>query len=384
MTNAENAARKYVPDFVRLLRSDAMLSKKYLEISVLCLVGGFSPAKADNAAESAPTRISTASAHALDSMAPHGHWAARLTLLHNGYDQRYDNRKDRVDLDAETNRALTAFGASLDTRVTTEFAELLLGYGVTENLTLGAIVPYASTRSRVTLTEAAPGTMAAVLGGLGYAKPLATRVTSGWSDPTLGALWRFRQSARASAVLGFGVRVGLAKADDPDDPVDIPPGDGSTDLRFRLEYFRDLGKGWDLRLLGEHQAQLPDAVVARPGGPFSPTKEKLKRNLGDYQEFDVELGKTWGDWRASGTWHRYQEAPDRYTSWIGTDTRALSSDTRTLADQYRVGITWSGVRAWRAGKLFMPLIVKLEMQDAFRGRNFVDVRDIYLRVTGLF
>jgi len=384
LTNAENAARKYFPDFVRLLRSDAMLSKKYLEISVLCLVGGFSPAKADNAAESAPTRISTASAHALDSMAPHGHWAARLTLLHNGYDQRYDNRKDRVDLDAETNRALTAFGASLDTRVTTEFAELLLGYGVTENLTLGAIVPYASTRSRVTLTEAAPGTMAAVLGGLGYAKPLATRVTSGWSDPTLGALWRFRQSARASAVLGFGVRVGLAKADDPDDPVDIPPGDGSTDLRFRLEYFRDLGKGWDLRLLGEHQAQLPDAVVARPGGPFSPTKEKLKRNLGDYQEFDVELGKTWGDWRASGTWHRYQEAPDRYTSWIGTDTRALSSDTRTLADQYRVGITWSGVRAWRAGKLFMPLIVKLEMQDAFRGRNFVDVRDIYLRVTGLF
>lgn len=384
MTNAENAARKYFPDFVRLLRSDAMLSKKYLEISVLCLVGGFSPAKADNAAESAPTRISTASAHALDSMAPHGHWAARLTLLHNGYDQRYDNRKDRVDLDAETNRALTAFGASLDTRVTTEFAELLLGYGVTENLTLGAIVPYASTRSRVTLTEAAPGTMAAVLGGLGYAQPLATRVTSGWSDPTLGALWRFRQSARASAVLGFGVRVGLAKADDPDDPVDIPPGDGSTDLRFRLEYFRDLGKGWDLRLLGEHQAQLPDAVVARPGGPFSPTKEKLKRNLGDYQEFDVELGKTWGDWRASGTWHRYQEAPDRYTSWIGTDTRALSSDTRTLADQYRVGITWSGVRAWRAGKLFMPLIVKLEMQDAFRGRNFVDVRDIYLRVTGLF
>lgn len=384
MTNAENAARKYFPDFVRLLRSDAMLSKKYLEISVLCLVGGFSPAKADNAAESAPTRISTASAHALDSMAPHGHWAARLTLLHNGYDQRYDNRKDRVDLDAETNRALSALGASLDTRVTTEFAELLLGYGVTENLTLGAIVPYASTRSRVTLTEAAPGTMAAVLGGLGYAKPLATRVTSGWSDPTLGALWRFRQSARASAVLGFGVRVGLAKADDPDDPVDIPPGDGSTDLRFRLEYFRDLGKGWDLRLLGEHQAQLPDAVVARPGGPFSPTKEKLKRNLGDYQEFDVELGKTWGDWRASGTWHRYQEAPDRYTSWIGTDTRALSSDTRTLADQYRVGITWSGVRAWRAGKLFMPLIVKLEMQDAFRGRNFVDVRDIYLRVTGLF
>jgi hypothetical protein len=32
----------------------------------------------------------------------------------------------------------------------------------------------------------------------------------------------------------------------------------------------------------------------------------------------------------------------------------------------------------------MPLIVKLEMQDAVRGRNFVDVRDVYLRITSFF
>ncbi len=104
----------------------------------------------------------------------------------------------------------------------------------------------------------------------------------------------------------------------------------------------------------------------------------------DYQEFDIELGKSLGDWRVSGTWHRYQEAPDRYTSRIGTDTGPLSAYTDTQADQLRIGVTWSGIRAWREGRLFMPLIVKLEMQDAVRGRNFVDVRDVYLRITSFF
>ena len=355
-----------------------------MRVGALCLLTCTSPVQAETATPSLPA----ATAHALDGLAPSNHWAARLTVLQNGYDQRYDNNKNRVDLDADANALLVpGFGVTLDSDVTTEFIELMLGYGVTENLTLGVIVPYARTTSRLALSEAAPGNIAVLqgtLGALGYTRPLASRAVSGFSDPTLGALWRFHQSARDSAVLGFGVRFGVAKADDPDDLADIPPGDGSTDFRFRLEYFRDLGNGWDLRLLGEHQIQTADKVVMRPGGPFSAPKETLKRNLGDYQEFDIELGKTWGDWRVSGTWHRYQEEADRYTSSIGTNTSALSANTETLADQFRFGVTWSGVRAWRAGRLFMPLVVKLEMQDAFRGRNFVDVRDVYLRVTGLF
>ena len=359
---------------------------KPIQAGLLCLLSWAVAVHADtsNAVDANDPPLAAATAHALDGMAPAGHWAARLTLLRNGYDQRYDDQKKRVDLDADANLSLAALGASLDTEVTTEFAELLLGYGVSENLTVGVIIPWARTTSRLKLTEAVPGTVAGVVNGLGYNKPLETHAVSGFSDPTLGALWRFHQREHDSAVAGFGLRLGVAKDDDPDDPADIPPGDGSTDLRFRLEYFRDLGSGWDLRLLGEHQVQLPDEVVMRPGGAFSPAKEKLKRNLGDYQEFDIELGKAWGDWRVSGTWHRYQEEPDRYTSKIGSDTSALSANTDTLADQFRFGVTWSGVRAWRSGKLFMPLIIKLEMQDAFRGRNFVDVRDVYLRVTGLF
>lgn len=350
----------------------------------LCLSSALA-AGASAADESPESPLPASAIHALDAMAPAGHWAARLTVLRNGYDHRFDNNGKRVDLDTDANQALSIFGVTLDSDITTDFLELLLGYGVTENLTLGAIVPYTRTTSRVRLSGPAPGqgALQATLAGLGY-KPLASTASAGFSDPTLGALWRFHKGHHDSAVLGAGVRLGVAKADDPNDLADVPPGDGSTDLRFRIEYFRDLGRGWDLRLLGEHQVQLPDRVVARPGGPFDPIREKLKRNLGDYQEFDIELGKSVGDWRFSTTWHRYQEQTDRYTSLIGTNTSALSANTDTLADQLRVGLTWSGIRAWRAGKLFMPLIVKLEMQDAVRGRNFVDVRDVYLRITSFF
>ncbi len=338
--------------------------------------------------------IPAAAGFALDGMAPAGHWATRLTVLRNSYDTRFDDNGRRVDLDTGYDDLdLTLLNPALagrlrvDSDVVTEYAELMLGYGINENLTLGAIIPWTRTKTNVRFgVDGGIGTagMTALLGALGY-KPPRSAASSGFSDPTLGLLWRFHKSERDSAVFGFGVRLGIAHADDPDDLFDVPPGDGSNDLRTRLEYFRDLGSGWDMRLLGEYQIQLPDHVTMRPGNPLTTaTKERLKRNLGDYWESDIEFGRRFGDWRLSATWHRYQEMADHYTSSIGTDTRYLSSNTDTRADQLRLGLTWSGIDAWRAKHLPLPLIVKLEIQDAVSGRNFVGVRDVYLRVSSFF
>jgi hypothetical protein len=357
----------------------------------LCLSLIALPAWAEPAAA-----LPAASLHGLDGMAPAGHWAARLTVLRNDYDRRYDDDGRRVDYDQGYDGLdLAGLGIpgvsgvlNLDTKVVTEYGELMFGYGVTEDLTVGAIVPLARTRTKLRMSVdggiGTDGLQGILTGVLGY-QPLRGTESSGLGDPTVGALWRFYKSERDSAILGFGVRFGVAPADDPDDLADVPPGDGSTDLRYRFEYFRDLGAGFDLRFLAEYQVQLPDHATLRPGHPLTTAStERLERDLGDYWEWDIELGKSLGDWRVSATWHRYQEEPDRYTSKIGTDTRFLMANTDTLADQYRVGLTWSGVNAWRAGRLPLPLIVKLEMQDAFRGRNFVDVRDVYLRVTSFF
>lgn len=361
-----------------------------LATGLFCLTVMAAPAWAGTA------ELPTASLHGLDGMAPAGHWAARLTLLRNGYDKRYDDDGHRVDYDQGYDgldlAGLGIPGVSgvldLDTRVVTEYAELMFGYGVDEDFTVGAIVPFARTRSKVRMAVdggiGTAGLQALLTGALGY-MPLQTTASSGLGDPTLGMLWRFHKSERDSAILGLGIRLGVSPADDPDDLADVPPGDGSTDLRYRFEYFRDLGAGFDLRLLAEYQVQLPDRVTLRPGHPLTTvTKERLERDLGDYWEWDLELGKRFGDWRISATWHRYQEEPDRYTSRLGTDTSFLMANTDTLADQYRVALAWSGIRAWQAGRLPLPLIVKLEVQDAFAGRNFVDVRDVYLRVTSFF
>lgn len=362
-----------------------------LALAALCAL--LVPATCAQAAEIPEIPIASATLHALDGMAPAGHWAARVTALRNSYTRRYDNSGRRVDLDAaydglDLARVGLAGTLRLDTQVITEYTELMFGYGVTEDLTVGAIIPWATTHTRARVAVdggvGTAGLQTALAAGLGY-RPLASTSAGGLGDPTFGLLWRFHKSARDSALFGFGVRVGMAPPDDPNNLLDVPPGDGSTDLRLRLEYFRDLGRGFDLRLLAEHQIQFADEVTLRPGNPLtSPRSERLRRDLGDYQEFDIELGKSIGDWRLSATWHRYQEAADRYTSKIGSDTSFLNANTETRADQYRIGLTWSGVRAWQAGRLPLPLIVKLEMQDAFRGRNFVDVRDIYLRVTSLF
>ena len=385
--------------------------------------------------------LPAATGFALDGMAPQGRWAARLTLLHNGYTQKFDDRGNTVDLDAGADGvaldanvlpALAPLGPgaslgtlSLDTHITTAYGELALGYGVTDNLTVGIILPAAKTRTKAAFSVnggnvgfnplfnpalppgetnypfAPVGGAVTPLGSagvqqlltdpaFGYAyKPLASTSASGLGDPTVGALWRFHQSGRDSAVLGFGVRFGLAEADDPDDLLDVPVSGGAPTLRARLEYFRDLGAGFDLHLLAEHLEQLPDERTLRvpaPGALLAPaaSKETLNRDLGDYQEYDIEVGYRWGDWRTAATWHRFQKDADRYTAPSGADTSALSAHTVTVADQWRLGISWSGIAAWQAGKLPLPLIVKLEMQDAFDGRNFVKVRDLYLRITSLF
>jgi hypothetical protein len=337
--------------------------------------------------------LPAASGYGLDGMAPSGHWASRVTLLRNGYTMRYDDDRKRVDLDAGMDGLdLASLGLAgtlrLDTSVVTEYAELMFGYGVTADLTVGAIIPYARTTTKVRFAVdggiGTAGLQSVLSGPLGY-KPLQSTRSEGIGDPTVGMLWRFRKNELDSAILGLGVRFGMAKADDPNNLVDIPPGDGSTDLRARLEYFRDLGAGFDLHLLGEYFWQLEDKVRARPGNPLTTaTTENLRRKLGNYYEHDIEIGKRFGDWRIAGTWHRYRESADRYTSSIGTDTSYLNANTGTLADQLRLSVSWSGVDAWLSGKFAAPLIVKLEVQDAVRGRNFVDVRDVYLRLSTFF
>ena len=385
--------------------------------------------------------IPASSGHALDAMAPSGHWAARIELRTNSYDRWYDNAGTETAFNAPFNGlnmngsvfpALSLMGpgatlgtSSLYTRADLQSAQIILGYGLSDDLTLGFIFPFVKTHTKVDFSVAGgnvgfnplfnpnvavgpanfpfapvggPVTPMGTAGvkqlitdpafGYGYAS-VSDSQTSGLSDSTVGLLWRFFKNERSSVVLGAGVRVGVAQGDNPDSLVDIPVGDGSNDLRLRMEYFRDLGSEFDLHLLAENFTQLPDHATMRvpQAGQLLATansKERLSRNLGDYQEYDVELGHRWGAWRASATAHLYTKRSDRYTSALGTDTRALEANTSIRADQRRASVSWSGINAWQAGHLPLPLIIKLEMQDTYGGRNFPKVRDYYVQATSFF
>lgn len=379
--------------------------------------------------------------HGLDSMAPAGHWAVRIEVRENSYDRWFDNsgneqtfnaEYDGLDLNGSVFPALSLLGvdatlgtSSLYSRSELQATQLIVAYGINDNVTFGLILPYVETHSRIDFSVAGgnvgfnplfdPDTAIGVtnfpfapvggtvtpagtdgvkqlisdpLYGYGYA-PVETNTTSGLSDSTAGVLWRYYQDDYSSALLGIGIRFGLASGDNPDSLVDIPIGDGSNDLRVRMEYFRDLGHAFDLHLLAESFTQLSDHVTMRvpQAGQLlatSASKERLERNLGDYQEYDVELGHHWADWRASVTAHLYTRQQDRYRSSKGTDTSELEANTRVRADQWRASLSWSGINSWREGNIPLPLIVKFETQDTYGGKNFPRVRDYYLQITSLF
>lgn len=386
--------------------------------------------------------LPSSSSYALEGMAPANRWAVRLEVRSNGYDKRYNNQGKREDLDAvfdgvELNGSVfsalallgpaATFGTTaMDTRVDLERTELTLAYGITENITIGMLLPYTRTHTSVRFSVQggnvgfnplfnpgqpmgpanfpfAPvgGGAAAPIGtagvkqlitdpafGYAYADIGDTRV-SGLDDPTLGVLWRMYKGAADSLVLAAGVRFGVADGDDPDNLLDAPTGDGSTDIRSRLEYFRDLGAGFDARVLIESKIQTSDTLSKRVpvSGQLLATansKEKLERDLGDIRECDLELGHRWSDWRAAATWHRYEKSGDDYGSDRGTDVSSVEANTAAYANQWRASVSWSGINAWRAGNFALPLILKLEMQETYAARNFPDVRDVYLNATTFF
>lgn len=385
--------------------------------------------------------LPTPTAFGLNTMAPESSWGVRFEQRTNEYNQRYDQHGnlqplgasfDNIPLNSSIFAALAPLGAGAslgNTRfksdVRNQISTLTIGYGLTPDLTLGAIIPYVKSHTRVIfdVTGATVGAnpefdasqpisagnfpFAPAGGGVapldtsgvqnvltnpayGYQyKRIQPQQSEGFSDPTIGVLWRAYKAADQSLILGIGWRVGLARKDDPDNLLDTPPGDGSDDLRTRIEYFKNIGSHLDLRLLADYNWQTRDSASMRiPSSgqllALASSKQRLQRDLGDFYETDIEVGYRWSNWRCAATWHRYEKQSDTYRSDIGTDTSGLETNTYTRADQYRLSATWSGIQAWQQGKLPLPLIVRLEMQDTFSGRNFVDVRDIYLQVTALF
>ena len=386
--------------------------------------------------------ITTSSRHALAPIAPDGKWIfqleARSTYYNSMYDQNGKNQAlgsdyNGVQLDRSVFPLLALMGpgaslgsVSLVSDVSVQRAQFTLGYGLSDNVTLGLIGTVDSITNHVQFT-AGGGNIgsnpafnpAAAIGpanfpfapvgagalqpmrtidinsilvnpAFGYAyKPIQASKTHGLSTLLLGTVWRAYQGDSDSVVLAFGVRGSFAKEKDPDNLFDVPVDDGTTDVLTQIEYYRQMTSMFDVRLMARRVFQLSDRITARVAAPgqllaLASSKEILDRNMGDYWEYDVETGVSMGNWRISGTWHRFLKKADHYYSPRSQDVTALMQNTAIRADQWRLGVSWSGLDAWLKKEISIPLMVKFEMQDTLRGRNMGDLRDYYLLVTSFY
>lgn len=381
--------------------------------------------------------------HFLSDMVPAGHWAARAEWRYGVSDDRYDERGERVPLAADLNGvdlngavvpllAALGPGASLgSTDLTWKISgvrqRLTVGYGVSDDLTVGFILPYGTTHSHVDFAMLG-GNLAAnplfnptqpispansplvPVGMLGTTTPVGTAgvqdllsnpiygyeydpvgsvTVSGILDPSVGLRWRFLRGERYSLILTPALRIGMTERNDPDNLFDARLEDGSTDVEMAVDYLRRLNGRFDTRINVKYTWQTPDQYTARALAigeslvPISRT-EKLKRDLGDIAESTLELGYRIGAWRASAAVElSYQGATD-YSSPRGQTVSGLEHNTDRFANNAYLGLAWSGVNAWRENRLPLPLFVSLAYRGTYRGENVVNSDNLYLTVTGIF
>jgi len=384
--------------------------------------------------------LSSSTKHALFSLAPKGHWAIEVERKNRTTQKHYNNsgkesligeEYNGINLNQDIFPSLAIFGegatlgkTQTDMALDFDYTTLRLGYGVTKDLTIGVIVPYREKRTKVNFSisdgniglnpnfnatqsisaQNSPYLPTSVAGvtplttaqlqdilaskGLEY-KPLETIERSGFADPTVGLIYNAYSSSEDAFVLSLGYNIPMAEKDDPDVLIPTNIGDGNPTLRLRLEYFKDLEYDFDLYGKFEYGLELEDKVTKRvpKEGEFLAPKsstERLNRDIGDYRIYNVGVGKTWGEYRASVAWRKSEKDADTYYSAKGTDVSMLENNTVASSSQFEGSLSWSGVDAWREGTMPLPLVVTLNYRDRYEGKNSLKWQEVYLNVTSFF
>lgn len=384
--------------------------------------------------------FSSSTKHALSSLAPKGHWAIRIEGKHRTTAYSYSNSGNKEALGSDYNElnldkdvfpslALFGDGATLgitktDIELESHYTKFMIGYGLTKNITVGLILPYREKTTKVDFSISGatlglnpdfnanqavsttnlpylpvsvkgvePLTTAQLQGilmseGLEY-KPLQSIQRSGLADPTIGVLWNMYNTEKESLLFSTGYDIAMAEKDDPDNLISTNIGNGNSAIRLRLEYFRDLENDFDTYGMCEYGIELEDTVVKRvpQEGEILALKsstERLNRDIGDYRFYELGIGKTWGEYRVSSSWRRSEKDADAYQSIKGTDVSILERRTEAYIHQFEGSFSWSGIDAWRKGKIPFPLIVKLNYRDTYEGKNALKWKEVYLSLTSFF
>lgn len=302
-------------------------------------------------------------------MAPGDHWIVRLDPRYAVIDEEFDSSGNKTD---------TLFKSSYT------YVRFILAYGVTDDLTVGAVLPYGQFCSQPRGALSDPATQAFIT-GLGYSTP-AKHCRNETGDLILGGFWRFDKSAAHDWVAGFGLSLGTSEEDNPDDLIDVHLGEGNDDIILQLENFHRWGH-LDTRVLIKGTVQLQDRSYVRvpesPGLSIAPADNLVvvDRDLGDILELELELGNTFGDMRVAGGWAGYRKLSDDYSGRVnGFDASNLEANTDETRQLINLSLSWHSIRLWKQKRFPLPVVADIEWQRVFAGKNSYEINRLYMTV----
>ena len=225
------------------------------------------------------------------------------------------------------------------------------------------------------------------------AQRLATRTTTSIGDIEVGAMLQLlntvkrdslrRYGSGVRAAIGATLRLGTGRANNPDDFVDIPSGDGQHDVELRTQWDLALGSRFALGLGGRYTVQLPDREVVRIAGPHQPfpaywRRQEVDRDLGDVVDVQVTPRLALGSFFSLMAQYRARrKAEDRHTGRfdvtddlgapVTLEASMLDAETEQREDRVSIGLGYSTLTSVARDRSRIPIEIFLQYGESIRG-----------------
>jgi hypothetical protein len=353
---------------------------------------------------------------------PEGRFRLRIRGLYTNYDERFNPQKNRepigVDFDkVNVNNSvfpalppgpLTLGITSFNSKVE-EFAyPIYLAYGFTERVSLGIVIPVLNIKRKVNFsisggnvgflpgttillptcdiqpapcapapvdTEDAQTILESPAFGLEL-KRLKGFNRTGIGDIRFGFKHLYFKTEHLRLAYSLSLRLPTGEPNDPDDLLDIPFGDGQSDIV--LELHNDLlpSEKTILNLYIRYTLQLPDhedmRIQKSANEPIVPkaNKENMRRNLGDYFESEVMFGYRITESVNLGlSYYFLYKGRDGIESPTNSDTESLENETDKRGHTVRMSLGYSTFPAFLQKRFPFPMEFIVEGSKVLKGRN---------------
>jgi len=222
---------------------------------------------------------------------------------------------------------------------------------------------------------------------------------NGLSDVEAGLRYQYFRSADWRLAFTGGVRFPTGRVDDPDNLTDYAFGAGAWGLLFRLNHDFVVSNLWnnkqaskselvpgdigaldpgDLVLNGtfRYDLVLPDhqkkRVLLDVNNPLTRNEEKVKRNLGDFFEF--ELSAKYGLLKGlnfTGLYKYGFKLKDNISGNMGLNYSSLEEETKATSHIYIMELSYSTLPLYLEKKFPLPISASLSYRNRFAGSDNV-------------